>query len=247
MNSTQKVILFAVAAVITAMLAYPPFQVIDKLNVTHNMGYSWLLEPPRRLGISATVNSQMLMVQIIAVAFLGGILFLASKTIKKKPSESASPTTDASNSLPCGIGGWLLFLCISLTIITPAYAALSLFMFWREVSPFFSNNPDLRTAFHFFVAGSVFVCGYGVYAGYRLWVLKSDAVAKAKTYLWISLCFSVFGTIAFIVMADLPTTGALAYLQTAGIKDVLKGFIPFAIWYAYLKSSKRVRNTYPLL
>jgi len=89
MNQNQKRILMAVIAVIVVMLAYPPFQVIASNGVVFNMGYDWLIDPPKRGYISATVNVSMLLIQWVGVLVVGGLAFFLAKKSTQEPQVSS--------------------------------------------------------------------------------------------------------------------------------------------------------------
>ncbi len=79
MNQNQKRILMAVIAIVVAMLAFPPFQVIAPNGAVLNMGYDWLIDPPKRGYLVATVNVSMLLIQWIGVLVVGGLAFFLAK------------------------------------------------------------------------------------------------------------------------------------------------------------------------
>jgi heme/copper-type cytochrome/quinol oxidase subunit 2 len=92
MNQNQKRILMAVIAVVVAMLAFPPFQVVAPNGAVLNMGYDWLLDPPERGYIVATVNVSMLLIQWIGVLVVGGIAFFLAKSSAQKEQISEAPS-----------------------------------------------------------------------------------------------------------------------------------------------------------
>lgn len=90
MNQNQKRILMAVIAMVIAMLVYPPFQVVVQNGVIFNMGYDWLVDPPKRGYIAATVNVSMLLIQWIGVLVVGGLAFCLAKNLTQEPRVSGS-------------------------------------------------------------------------------------------------------------------------------------------------------------
>lgn len=81
MNRHQRRILFAAAAIIVAMLIYPPFREHGRGGVIENCGYGFLLSQPQYCS-HATVDTSLLLVQFIAVVLVAGILCLA---LRDKP------------------------------------------------------------------------------------------------------------------------------------------------------------------
>lgn len=74
------------------MLAYPPFQVVVRNGVVFNMGYDWLIDPPKRGYIAATVNVSMLLIQWIGVLVVGGLAFFLAKNSTQEPQVTGSGT-----------------------------------------------------------------------------------------------------------------------------------------------------------
>lgn len=110
-------ILIVSAALIAMMLIYPPFQIMGR-----GMGYNWIFSPPHN---AAIINAGQLLVQWVAVALIGGIMFLLSKDGKtsvgpvgtEKASEPAIPEGAFTTALLAlrlvrgfagFIGGWQL-------------------------------------------------------------------------------------------------------------------------------------------
>lgn len=100
MNQNQKRILIAVIAVVVAMLAYPPFQVIASNGVVFNMGYDWLIAPPKRGYVAATVNASMLLIQWIGVLVVGGIAFFLTKDSMQEAQVSSYGATPSIHEQP---------------------------------------------------------------------------------------------------------------------------------------------------
>ncbi len=46
MNQMQRVILCVGIAMVAAMVAYPPWQIVDSSGAKHNLGYGFLWNPP---------------------------------------------------------------------------------------------------------------------------------------------------------------------------------------------------------
>ena len=124
-----------------------------------------------------------------------------------------------------GIGGWLLLLCIGLTIIGPIGSVFGI------AGKLIIG--DFLSAVLFFLEGI-----FSMYVGYRLWTIKSEAVAIVKTYLWIILMIN--STIPFTV----AIFRTLEWVSPEVMVRASLSSISFAIWFSYLMFSKRVANTY---
>jgi uncharacterized ion transporter superfamily protein YfcC len=75
-NKKQRKILLICVFAIIVMLLFPPFHLQYRDGAVFNKGYNFLFSPPDP---RATVNVSTLLIQFLAVALIGGILFLAFK------------------------------------------------------------------------------------------------------------------------------------------------------------------------
>lgn len=124
--------------------------------------------------------------------------------------------------------GWVLLLCLLLTIWEP----LNLALLASAVLPQILDRPAALAILGLRIG----VTGLGVAAGLSLWMLKPHGVTMAKAALVLSAITSVlvFYTRDFpsnrMPGARLPATLALVAYSAA--------------WYGYLQFSKRVRDAY---
>lgn len=142
------------------------------------------------------------------------------------------------------VGGWLLFLCVIFTIISPLITIFKLVWSYVQIQELYDVYPGLFNLLLIDSALSLFLIVLGIRAGISLWRIKPGAVKIAKNYLLIFLVYS-------IIAIFLPFTAGLpSEANSAMIFDVVKGFIKslifFGIWYSYLNQSKRVKATYQL-
>ena len=78
MNQKQKLILVLTAILIAFSVLFPPFQFEYQTRVVNNLGFGFLFRPPEeRAGLTGSVNSGLLSVEIFAVGLSGGLLALA--------------------------------------------------------------------------------------------------------------------------------------------------------------------------
>ncbi len=145
---------------------------------------------------------------------------------------------------PSGVGGWLLFFCVGLTILGPLFSFGQMEISWEQAKPAFDFYPSLRTAIYWENLGFSAIIIYGFIVGCIIWGGSPKGKEIAKKYLLIRL-FGFIGVeiIAMLLLIDLPAESidaAIASCFGAGIRE----FIVFLIWWFYFKKSKRVRNTY---
>jgi hypothetical protein len=158
-----------------------------------------------------------------------------------QPSET-SPPVDVPG--PKGVGGWLLFFCVGLTILGPLYNLGQISMNWEQAQPAFAQFPSLKTAVMWENAGTVALIIYGFIVGCMIWGGNPNGREIAKKFLLIRL-FGFIGIefIAVVIMGDMPTE-VVASVIGAAVGAIFGNLISFLIWWFYFKKSKRVRNTY---
>ena len=141
-----------------------------------------------------------------------------------------------------GVGGWLLFFCLGLTVFNPLMSLFSLAGSYRESAPYFSQFPGLLVVTGLDTVLSLGLTVFSIYAGASLWRLRPGAVQTAKRYL---LWFLAYQAVAIVLpfMAGLPSSADETMIAQS-VKDAFRGILYVIIWYSYLNKSKRVRATY---
>lgn len=155
------------------------------------------------------------------------------------PTGTIGPQTTKKNlSVTPGVRGWLLFLCVSLTILTPLFTIATMTSEWRLTKPYFENLPNLKNGVMLEIACYTAVTFFSFYAGTRLWSIRPNAVRTAKIYLVVQMLVGLIvpGAVAAVVSAP----GAASEV----IRTAFHGILYFAIWYPYLCKSERVKATY---
>ena len=147
---------------------------------------------------------------------------------------NSSSQIQTINSHLRGVRGWLLFFCISLTLVVPATHGWIGMIALKNLAKTQTSTPYtlIRLA-----AVTVIYFGLGLFsfvAGVQLWGGKRAGLVIAKAYL---------------VMAPVVAITLTLILWVVGIKlDLLKIILNrlaySAIWYAYLVNSQRVKATY---
>jgi hypothetical protein len=162
--------------------------------------------------------------------------------IRQEENEAADTSLAPAEPRYKGVGGWLLLLCLGLTVFTPLLTIRLLAMGFSESSKYFNQFPGLLVITVTDTVLSLGLMAFSIYAGTGLWSIRPGAVQMAKQYL---LCFLGYQAIAAILpfMAWLPSAATKAMIGTIAM-NTLRGVIYFAVWYSYLNMSKRVTATY---
>lgn len=141
-----------------------------------------------------------------------------------------------------GVGGWLLFLCFSLTVLSPLLGIVFFFTSYNEVNPYFEQFPGLL---NITIVDGVLTIGmiiFSIYAGISLWQIRPGAVNIAKKYLLTFLGYTVVANL-LPFMAGLPSQ-----VNEAMMKEVapaaIRSFVYVGVWYSYLNKSRIVKSTY---
>jgi len=137
-----------------------------------------------------------------------------------------------------GVKGWLLLLCLSLTIFDPLSMLIHTLLVSSLAKPYFTTHKNL---FYLIFINGIFniaLITYSIYAGICLWRLYKGAVGIAKKYFIFLFFYSLIG-------AFLPYLFGVS--ETSFIKNIFNTILNMGyavIWYVYLSVSKRVKNTY---
>jgi len=148
------------------------------------------------------------------------------------------------------VGGWLLFLCINLTLIIPfssiyeASSALGMYLPGASSLQLFifRHSP----AYHLgVIAATSFLAIFSFYAGLCLWQLKPNAVKTVKLFLISQLLLMVLLITLRPVMVFPLGASPGSFANT--ISRLIPFLSYFGVWYAYLSFSRRVHLTYQIL
>ena len=144
-------------------------------------------------------------------------------------------------TVPPAVTGWLLCLCLLLTLV---YPATTLYHILAHTVPKLTAGHEPELIFLLSVYCVVFtaLAVFSFIAGLKLWLIKPYAVGFARRWLWTYLIAN-FGYFALWVVIEQP--GQTPILVEMGWYYVVGPIPSFALWYSYLEHSKRVRATYP--
>ena len=141
-----------------------------------------------------------------------------------------------------GVKGWLLFLCIALTVLSPMRMFFDLNNMLRETIPYFSMAPGLLVIVVLITVLTLALAGFSIYSGIALWKLKPRAVLITKRYLLIFLAYSFLSLL--IIVFSIPPEVTIGAMFHEALKSLYQPLIFFGVWYSYLLKSERVKATY---
>jgi len=171
-------------------------------------------------------------------------------TIADTQQPKISPTTESSAFMDVatdttklnGVKGWLLLLCVAMTILMPLFTLGNLGLAWIASKLYLDTFSSLHTLILVDSVLSIGLMVFSIYAGYALWSIKQNAVRTAKAYLLTTLAYSILMPMVIIGTSDPIMDNSI--ITEIGLKQAFSGIIAFAIWFTYLNRSKRVRTTY---
>ncbi len=142
-----------------------------------------------------------------------------------------------------GVRGWLLFLCVVLTILNPLALLFWVFELGHLVTLLQTRYPAYAQAVlaQQCLFGALAVLS--VRAGLQLWRVQPEAPRTAKNFLVAYLV--VFLVSAFLpYVSPFPKPLRAALIETSAV-SALRTLAFCAVWHLYLTRSRRVQNTYP--
>jgi hypothetical protein len=140
-----------------------------------------------------------------------------------------------------GVKGWLLFFCISLTILSPLFTVAGLARGFSAGSRVEDRLPGFMTAMASDSVLAAPIMALGIFAVVSLWAVKPNAVRVAKLYLIVQPVYAVLEVALFLAILPSSATGTVI---EKGTTSVLGSLLYAGLWFSYLSKSKRVRATY---
>jgi len=126
-----------------------------------------------------------------------------------------------------GIGGWLLFFCLSLTILLPILHVYGLSL--RDFSK------GIGTEFWANVVAPAPVTLYGIVMGIMLWARRRNFLVHARIFLFLSMGLALAHGVG-----DLATGARWLTVAAGSIVNILYQ----GLWLLYFAKSRRVANTF---
>lgn len=153
------------------------------------------------------------------------------------------PAPPAPDDVRPPVRGWLLALCVALTVLYPAATFGNLIVGWSEALRIATDDPAVFQASATVLAAYTLLYGgpaiFGVVAGIRLWMRLDHA--PRLVLIFFATCF-VGGVLALGVTAAMGLQDSLI----TGLKEEIRTVVQFAIASMYLLRSKRVAATFPV-
>lgn len=141
-----------------------------------------------------------------------------------------------------GVKGWLLLLCVTLTILDPLAGFFTLLGVTNLLKPHFNEDPGLLKIILIGGVCSTCLIVYSMYAGVSLWKVVPNALATAKRYLRILFCYSFFA-IFLPGLVGLSEKTQTEFYKTNPLNNIIV-MVYASMWYLYLMKSRRVKATY---
>ncbi len=155
-----------------------------------------------------------------------------------------------NHTMKKNISGWLLLICLSITILCPLTIINSLIVLWGYDFFYLRLDKSLLFTCIYLIYSllSVLISIYSIYAGSMLWRLRPLAKIIVRKYLVWFLVYHVFVTILPYVgwvqlMPGLPCNLNIR-LIIDGVQDLIIGSIYFIICYCYITRSERLKSIY---
>ncbi len=141
-----------------------------------------------------------------------------------------------------GVGGWLLFLCVTLTVLDPSAVLINLFIVADAAKPYFPEHPGFFRLILVNGVAGIALSVFSLYAGISLWKRLPGAIAVARKYLRTVCAYSVLAP--FLPRLIGSTFQATDETFALTCLNSFFTIIYAGIWYLYLNRSRRVRATY---
>jgi hypothetical protein len=152
-----------------------------------------------------------------------------------------SPSVDPRRAPISGVRGWLLFLCIVLTIVNPLVVLVETARVLQHFGGGYNMGTRQAVAIGVNVMAKLALAVFGFYAGSLLWAVRPGAVTAAKLYFATRLLFAAVWPVTLLKLTGLHR-GPLFMKTWAG--GVIGAFLLFVVCFFYLLKSRRVANTY---
>ena len=141
-----------------------------------------------------------------------------------------------------GVKGWLLLLCISMTILDPGAILFNLILVTDVIRPLFEQYPAFLRLLLINGACGIGLAVFSIYAGISLWKALPHAVPVAKRYLMSVFAYSII-SIYLPRLVGIPE-GLSESTSKNTLFNSLTVMMYTTLWYLYLKYSRRVRATF---
>ncbi len=131
---------------------------------------------------------------------------------------------------------------MSLTVLDPSAILFNLFYITSAAKPHFDRNPEFFRLILISGVCRIALMVFSIYTGLSLWKKLPGAPAVAVRYFQAVVLYSVF--VLFLpLLVGVPEE---TYREMAGVNSAnsMVTILYVALWYLYIKKSKRVKATY---
>ena len=174
--------------------------------------------------------------------------YIRLRVAELKEEEIPPPSPDVVagkvRKKPMGVGGWLTFFCIGLTMLGPLWSLIQMFSSYNQALPSFIQFPVLKDAFVIECVFTCFVTVYGFSVGWRILGGSTAGRRLAIRYLKVRLWGSLISQ-AFVLFLLNDLSARIFDQMISGTFGIaIREIIYCLVWWTYFHKSKRVRNTY---
>lgn len=164
------------------------------------------------------------------------------------PNSQSIPAQGAPVAYPAGelrgIGGWLMFLVLCLTIFGPIASFFFIVYLLASAGEVSDTHPEIVSFVTVLLLLVLANAILGLVVGVRLWKVRSGAATRAKQYfLFGSTAFSVIS--GFLPVFMLPPAEQIPQAVPAAFVRTAIGVGFSILWYFYFTKSRRVAATFP--
>lgn len=153
---------------------------------------------------------------------------------------------EKETGIQCGLGIWLVLLCSSLVIISPAWHVLLSLAEWELLKSVAVPYGRSWAAVVSELWVQSLLAIFGLIAGVLLWRKEPQGVVLAKQFFYAKVTLVFFWPYAF--SKEFEEAGPRRALDiefwAASISEGFTVLLASAIWLAYLSRSRRVKSIY---
>ena len=142
-----------------------------------------------------------------------------------------------------GVGGWLLFFCLSLTVFAPMLILAELGRSFEEMRRYSASIAGFESFHQALIVMSLMLALASVWVGVTVWRQRLGAHILASHFLLTTFGLACVAPFAIFLFVNVPSDNVGAVIAGA-VPDILKSAFSTLIWYLYLKRSKRVVATF---
>lgn len=141
---------------------------------------------------------------------------------------------------PRAVRGWLLILCLMLTVVGPIISVGLMVHGYRQAAALAATSIAMQLCVVAALGLSAWAVAVGMRAGWRLWLIRPRAVQATRRALCLGLAVDVATTALQVGMALDPGDRFLSQVEWR----LMPSLVFFTLCMAYLNHSKRVQAVF---